>query len=137
MLNSITAISDINVKGHRKHLDGRVHILSLREICGWSANKIPSERWNPYQLNDISKSGLLSFVKRTTKRDTVQDLSRSGRSRSKKTKLNIRKTRQRHLNKQNPGQRATTDKLNTSNSSVQKILKEDLKLKSYHKTMYI
>jgi hypothetical protein len=111
-----------------------MHVLSLREIHGWSANKITSELWNRYQPNDINKSGLLSFVKRTIKRGTVQDLLRSGKPRSKRTKSNIRKTRQRHLNKQNPGQRATANKLNISKSSVQRILKEDLKLKPYHKT---
>jgi hypothetical protein len=125
---------DINVKGHRKHLDWRVHVLSLREMKGYSTNKITSKLWNRYQPNDISKSGLLSFVKRTIKRGTVQDLPRSGRPRSKRTKSNIRKTRQRHLNRQNPGQRATADKLNTSKSSIQRILKEDLKLKPYHRT---
>jgi AraC-like DNA-binding protein len=125
---------DINVKGHQKHLDLRVHVLSLREIYGWSANEITSELWKRYQPNDISKVGLLSFVKRTIKRGTVQDLPRSGRPKSKRTKSNIRKTREKHLNKQNPGQRVTANKLNISKSSVQRILKEDLKLKPYHKT---
>ena len=82
-----------------------------------------SELWNRYQPTDISKSGLLSSVKRTIKRGTLQDLPRSERPRSKRPEANIRKTRQR----------LTADKLNISKSSVQRILKEDLKLKSYHK----
>ena len=129
----MTAMLNINVKGHRKRLDWRVHVLSLREIHGWSANRIASELWNHYQPIDISKSGLISFVKRTIKRGSVQDLPRSGRPRSTRTEANIRETRQRHLHKQNPGQRATAGKLNISKSSVQRILKEDLKLIPYHK----
>lgn len=131
---SITIMTDINIKGHQKHLQWRMNVLSLREIYGWSANKITTELWTSYKPNNITKSGLLSFVKRTIKRGTIEDRSRSGRPRSKRTLLNIRKTRQRHLNVQNPGQRATANKLNMSQSSVQYILKNDLSLRPYHKT---
>lgn len=55
---------DVDVKGHRKHLDWRMHVLSLREIYGWSANKITQVLQNRYQTNDISQSGILSFVKK-------------------------------------------------------------------------
>ncbi|CAF1331480.1 unnamed protein product [Rotaria sordida] len=127
-------MTDINVKGHQKHLQWRMNVLSLREIYGWSANKITTELWTSYKPNNISRSGLLSFVKRTIKRGTVQDRPRSGRPKSKRTLLNIAKARKRHLNVQNPGQRATAEKLNMSRPPVQYILKHDLKLKPYHKT---
>ena len=111
-----------------------MNVLSLREIHRWSSYRITSVLWGHYRPNNISKSGLLSFVKRTNNRGTVQDRPRSGRPKSKRTLVNITDTSDRHLNTQNPGQRATAEKLNISQSSVKYILKHDLQLKPYHKT---
>ncbi|CAF3966514.1 unnamed protein product [Rotaria sp. Silwood1] len=110
----------INVKGHRKHLEWRVDVLSLRRSQGWSTNRITAELWNFYPPTDITKKGLLSFVKRTIKRGIIQDVARIGRPRTARTMLNIEETRERHQNKQNPGQRATAKKLRIGKTSVQK-----------------
>jgi len=68
-------MQNINVKGHKKHLEWRMNVLSLRKTLGWSAYKITSQLWDCYKPNDISKEGLLSFVKRTIKRGTVQGIA--------------------------------------------------------------
>ncbi len=39
-------MQDINVKGHKKHLEWRMNVLSSRKTQGWSANKITSQLWN-------------------------------------------------------------------------------------------
>lgn len=127
-------MQNMNVKGHKIHLEWRMDVLSLRRTLGWSAYKITSRLWDRYKPNDISKEGLLSFVRRTIKRGTVQNIVRSGRPRAARTTLNIREVSARHRNKPNPGQRSTAQHLNISQSSVQWILKQDLNLKPYHKT---
>jgi len=106
-------------------------VLSLRRTLGWSAYKITSQLWDHYKPNDISKEGLLSFVKRTIEPGTVQDIDRPGRPRAARTTSNIREVSARHLNKSNPGQISTAEHLNISQSSVQRILNHDLNLKPY------
>ena len=112
----------INIKGHKKHLEWKMNVLSLRKTQGRSAYRIASELWDFYMPNDISREGLLSFVKRTIKRGTVQDTVRSGRPRTARPTSNIREVRDLHLNKQNPGQRSTAQQLRISRSTVQRIL---------------
>ena len=68
----------MTVKGHKKHLEWRMNVLSLRRTLGWSAHKITLHLWDRYKPNDISKEGLLSFVKKTIERGTVQDTVRFG-----------------------------------------------------------
>ena len=71
-------MQNINVKGHKKHLEWRMDVLSLRRTLGWSAYKITSQLWDHYKPNDISKEGLLSFVKRTIERGQGSRLGGGG-----------------------------------------------------------
>lgn len=95
----------------------------------------PSEIVHRLKNHQVHRSLVYRTLKRIEETGTVEDRARSGRPRSARTKRMRECVRARVTRNPAQSQRKLSSKLGTSRSNIQRILREDLRLKPYKKRL--